>query len=122
MNWREDLKEIRTELDNSNITDAAALEAFRIRFLGSKNIFKPVFEQMKQVPAEEKKEFGQKINELKNRAEEVFQLAASAHTVGKATEIPDLSLPATPGTIGSRHPISLVMDKIVGIFEKLVFR
>ncbi len=122
MNWREDLKEIRTELDNSNITDAAALEAFRIRFLGSKNIFKPVFEQMKQVPAEEKKEFGQKINELKNRAEEVFQLAASAHTVGKATEIPDLSLPATPGTIGSRHPISLVMDKIVGIFEKIGFQ
>ena len=60
------------EINSANPADAAALETFRIRFLGSKNVLKGLFGEMKTVPNERKKEFGQAMNALKLAAEEKY--------------------------------------------------
>ncbi|HEX5112089.1 MAG TPA: phenylalanine--tRNA ligase subunit alpha, partial [Saprospiraceae bacterium] len=63
MNPLEQLNELIREIESTKLEDAAALETFRIRFLGSKNILKPLSAQIRDVPNEKKKEFGQLLNE-----------------------------------------------------------
>ncbi len=94
MNPLEQLKSLISEIESAGIADAAALEAFRIRFLGSKNIVKPLSALIREVPNEQKKEFGQLVNEAKQKAEEVFQKFQDELTGGKVANIhiPDLSL------------------------------
>ncbi len=65
-------KDISDEIEASVITDAASLEQFRIRYLGSKNIIKDLFAGMKNISADRKKEFGQLVNSLKQKAEEKY--------------------------------------------------
>lgn len=82
-----------------------------------------MFGLMGQISTDRKKEFGQLLNELKNRAEEKFEackekLVNPSHV---AQHIPDLSLPAVNLHRGRRHPISQVMDRIVDIFTKIGF-
>ena len=99
-------------------------EAFRIKFLGTKGIVKAIMGEMKQVPAEQKKEFGQLLNSFKTFAEERYEAlknglkAATAQT--DAIDF-DWSLPGDPTPVGTRHPLSLVRNQIVSIFKKLGF-
>src|ERR1700743_3515929 len=77
---------------------ADALEAYRIRFLGTKGIVKNLFTEMKNVPGDRKKEFGQVLNEFKQLAEsryEDWKSSLTGATAGKANTI-DLSLPGDP--------------------------
>lgn len=103
--------------------DAAAVEAFRIRYLGTKGLVKQLMGEMKNVPADQKKAFGQVMNEFKQFTEDRYNqlLAATAGTTASATRGPDLSLPGQPLTPGGRHPISLVRNEIVSIFHRLGF-
>lgn len=122
--WFSSIKEIKLSIESFEINSLDALEHFRIRFLGSKNIIKPVFGEIGKVPVELKKAYGQQVNELKQLAEEKFesasmQLSSIAET---PQDIPDLSLPAVDFGKGSRHPISLVMDRIIDIFTKIGFQ
>lgn len=99
------------------------LEAYRIRFLGSKNIIKDIFGAIKSVPNERKKEFGQAVNNLKQEAEEKFEQykeRLNGSTVSVKTQI-DISLPGDNISLGSRHPISVVKNKIIEIFQKIGF-
>ena len=103
--------------------DKTTLEEFRIKYLGSKGLLKDFFAEFKNVPNEQKKEFGQVINELKNTAEEKVKSiqelleskTASINLFG------DLSRPGNPITIGSRHPISLVKNQILDVFSTIGF-
>ncbi|WP_295126022.1 phenylalanine--tRNA ligase subunit alpha [uncultured Chitinophaga sp.] len=102
---------------------ADELEQYRIRFIGTKGIVKAIFGEMKQVPNEQKKEFGQVLNAFKQLAEGKYEefvhlkdSGASAADAGL-----DLSLPAEPHPLGTRHPITIVRNKIVNIFERLGF-
>ena len=117
------LEEIIKEIESAQIEDAAALEAFRIRFLGSKNILKPLSASIREVPNERKKEFGQLINEAKQKAEELFQ--STQHRLEKGApsdfKIPDLSLPAANVGLGSRHPVTIVMEEIIDVFSRMGF-
>ena len=120
----EELKKIISEIESSVIENAGALETFRIRFLGSKNILKPLSSAIRDVPNERKKEFGQLVNEAKQRAEELFQqwqtqLAGSSS--GKNIVVPDLTLPGLPYLQGSRHPVSIVMEEIIDVFARMGF-
>lgn len=106
---------------------ADALEAYRIRFLGTKGIVKNLFTEMKNVPADKKKEFGQILNEFKQFAESRYEtwkdshdMASSGHEKGDADRL-DLSLPGDRLPLGGHHPISLVRDQIVHIFGRLGF-
>lgn len=117
-------KQLLTELETANPATSEELEQFRLRFLGTKNVVKPLFEQMKSVPNEQKKEYGLLINAVKQKAETKFQSARevmeSAAYSQKESSL-DLTLPGEPLEIGSLHPISLTMNRIVGIFERIGF-
>ena len=117
------IKEYIGEVNAFQTTDKASLEAFRIKFLGKKGILNDFFAEFKMVPNDQKKAFGQTINELKNAAESkvqsiVDQLENSADSTGFYG---DLSRPGEPVKIGSRHPISLVKNQIVDIFSNIGF-
>jgi phenylalanyl-tRNA synthetase alpha chain len=123
MNPFEELKQIISEIESAAPGDAEALEAFRIKFLGSKNILKPLSAQIREVPNEQKKEFGQLINEAKKKAEALFERLQAEHAgSGKGSSaIPDLSLPGAPIFTGSRHPVSIIMEEIIDVFARMGF-
>lgn len=98
------------------------LEAFRIKFLGSKGLLKEVFANFKNVPNDQKATFGQVINLLKTTAEEkvkTLQEALESKEEEKGIHS-DLTRPSNI-SIGSRHPISLVKNQIIDIFSTIGF-
>jgi phenylalanyl-tRNA synthetase alpha chain len=102
---------------------AEAAEAFRIKYLGTKGLLKEIMAQMKDVPAAQKREAGLLLNEFKLFTEEKYnQLKEiSAGVNGQAAGNIDLTLPGDALPLGSRHPISLVRNRIVSIFQRLGF-
>lgn len=123
MNPLEQLKSIIHEIETSSPGDIAALEAFRIRFLGTKNILKPLSASIREVPNEQKKEFGQLINEAKQKAEALFSQIQEQLSGGKSAskDMPDLSMPEPSEPVGSRHPVSIVMEEIIDVFARMGF-
>lgn len=113
----------KQEIASTALENAEALEAFRIRFLGSKGIVKNIMAEMKQVAPEHKKAFGQLLNEFKQFAEAAYETARQ-HTgrapSGSAAAI-DITLPGDSIPVGSRHPISLMRNQIISIFQRLGF-
>ncbi len=98
------------------------LEAFRIKFLGSKGLLKEVFANFKNVPNDQKATFGQVINLLKTTAEEKVKTLQEA-LENKEEEkgvYGDLTRPAD-FSVGSRHPISIVKNQIIDIFATIGF-
>jgi len=97
------------------------LEEFRLSFLGKKGEMNTLFAIFKEVPNENKKEFGQAINTLKQNAQaKVDEYKGSFETTEKGKKI-DLSRPISLDNLGSRHPISLVRNQIVEIFNRIGF-
>lgn len=118
------IAQYRQEIEAYSAADEKAVEEFRIRFLGTKGIVKGIMGEMKQVPPDQKKSFGQVLNEFKVFAESKFETlkAAITHTNGHAVHSSlDLSLPGDPVPLGSRHPITLMRNRIVSIFQRLGF-
>ncbi len=99
------------------------MKAFRIKYLGTKGLVKEVMGEMKNVAAEKKREFGQLLNEFKLYTEAKYEELKQSTDNGPQTtdNLIDLSLPADPLPIGSRHPISLVRNQMVSIFQRLGF-
>jgi phenylalanyl-tRNA synthetase alpha chain len=99
------------------------LEAFRIKYLGSKGLLKDFFAEFKNVPNEQKKEFGQVINELKTSAEEkVKSIQDALENKEEAKGIyGDTTRPGEAMNIGSRHPISIVKNQMIDIFSTIGF-
>ncbi len=116
------LEKYRQEIGASTARDAKDAEEFRIKWLGTKGIVKSVMAEMKNVPAEEKKEAGKLLNEFKQFAETKYEELKNglSHEAGAAASI-DTSLPGDPLPIGSRHPITLMRNRIVSIFQRLGF-
>lgn len=120
----DELQNLIKEIESAKIDDAASLETFRIRFLGTKNILKPLSASIREVPNEKKKEFGQLINEAKQKAEELFENVQRHLNSSKSSSsmvVPDLSLPAPPYQLGSRHPVSIIMEEIIDVFSRMGF-
>lgn len=113
----------KSEISSLVITDREQLEAFRIKYLGSKGLLKSIMGEMKNVPAEQKREAGQLLNEFKVFTEDYYNnLAGQLSTESNSQkEDIDLSLPGAPFPVGTRHPISIVQNKIESIFQKLGF-
>ena len=97
------------------------LEAFRIKYLGSKGLLKDFFAEFKNVSNEQKKEFGQVINELKTSAEEkVKNIQDALENKEEAKGIyGDTTRPGEAMNIGSRHPISIVKNQMIDIFSTI---
>ena len=119
----EKIEAYRQEIEHFEIRDARQLEEFRIKFLGTKGITKSLFGEMKNVPPDQKKEFGQVLNDFKQFAEARFESAKEIAGNGKAVKEKslDLSLPGDPVEIGARHPITLVRNRMINIFQRLGF-
>jgi len=110
------------EIKSLNISDAASLETYRIRFIGTKGILKNLFTEIKNVPPEKKKEFGLLLNEFKQLAEGRYADWKSALDNGDGTSSQiDLTLPGDTLPLGSRHPISMMKNRIIEIFQRLGF-
>ena len=118
------IDKIKEEILNASSANADELEAYRIRFISKKSVVGELFSQMGDVPVAEKKAYGQKINELKNLAQEKFQeLIKSLDKDDSSTAAApyDLTLPSSKGTLGSLHPITITRNRIIEIFEKIGF-
>ncbi len=114
------IEALKQEINTFAESDA---ESFRIKYLGTKGLVKAIMGEMKNVAAENKKEAGQLLNEFKLFTEAKYEELKTSSSNGKPTtanEI-DLTLPADPLPLGSRHPISLVKNKIISIFQRLGF-
>ncbi len=118
------VREVMAAIDSAQPASAEELEQFRIRYVGTKNIIKPLFGEIRQVADSEKKAFGQLINEVKQAAESKYaslkEAVAGTAKAEAASEL-DLTAPGEPLPLGSRHPISLTMNRIVRIFERIGF-
>lgn len=117
------LEEIRQELENSEVSNAEALEQFRMRFIGRKNVIGDLFTEMRRVPAEEKKAYGQMVNDLKSLAQTRFQEHIDGLSAGKgeAEEHGDLTLPPIDTEFGSIHPLTATRQRFIEIFERIGF-
>lgn len=117
---KDQIQQISAEITNFNITDAVSLEAFRIEFIGTKGKIKALFGELKNVPAENKKEIGLLMNELRLLADEKFATQKLQFETTQATQYTiDFSRTGEDFTIGSHHPISLVRSQIIEIFNRI---
>lgn len=106
-----------------NDKNKESLEQFRVKYLGSKGLLKELFTEFKNIPNDQKKDFGQVINTLKAVAEEkvrVIQEELESKEEVKGV-FGDLSRSSEPVIIGSRHPISIVKNQIIDIFANIGF-
>lgn len=116
------IEEYKNEIAAVTASDAATVEAFRIKYLGTKGIVKAVMGEMKNVPAENRKAFGQVLNDFKQFAEDKYEeLKNSTTSQAEMGSSEDFTLPGDALPLGSRHPISIVRNQIVSIFRRLGF-
>ena len=101
--------------------DSKEIESFKIEFLGRKGVINDLFSDFKNVPSDQKKEYGQKINELKNLISKKYEdLKLGVKQSGKSiTE--DYTKPGFPISSGSLHPITIIKNRIINIFSKVGF-
>ena len=120
---KEKIKDLLNEIESFTPNHKEHLEEFRIKMLGKKGSVTLLFDEFKTVPSELRKEFGQKLNELKNKAQEkINSLKEQLEQNGDSEkQTIDLSLPATPVGLGSRHPLSIIRNEIISIFSRLGF-
>ena len=114
------IDKILAELEELKCKSAKEVEEARIRFLGKKGEVTALFEEFKAFDKERKKEFGVRINALKNTAVakiEALKASAAESDVQDASGV-DLTMPGDGFTLGSRHPVSIVRQQIVDIFRK----
>lgn len=120
---RERIEELLKEIHLDKLSVEKELEAYRIKYLGKKGVLSELFEGFKSLEASQKKEIGSKLNELKNAIQARID-AATAQIQAQKAEVEhsnlDLSRP-TEFIQGHRHPLSLVREKIIDIFEKMGF-
>jgi phenylalanyl-tRNA synthetase alpha chain len=114
--------QLRTEAGRENISTPEELEAFRIKYLSKKGLVSLLFEDFRNVPSDQKKDVGQNLNSLKEELQEKYNsLRAGLVSVVDTSKLNDLTRPAIPLTIGSRHPISIVRNEIIEIFNRIGF-
>lgn len=116
------IKELIAEADAFTTQSKDEVEAFRIKYLGKKGLLNTYFAEFKNVANDQKKEFGQAINQLKNTAQEkVDALKSDLDNSEEVAFSGDLSRPGDPVSIGARHPISIVKNQIIDIFSNIGF-
>jgi phenylalanyl-tRNA synthetase alpha chain len=119
---KEKIQSYLQEIQASNYSSPADLEAFRIKYVGKKGIIPALFADFKLIPAEDRKEVGVLLNDLKQAVQTKLEEAKQMlDTADQQTEsLTDLSLPVHR-ELGSRHPLSLVRNQIIEIFSRIGF-
>jgi phenylalanyl-tRNA synthetase alpha chain len=120
----EKVEQVLAEIATQSPANAAELESFRIQYLGTKGLIKSLMEEMRNVPNERKRDFGQLMNRLKQEAEakhDALKESFESQSEGAAAQAIDLSAPGEPLPLGSRHPVAVTMNRIVDIFTRMGF-
>ncbi len=116
------IENYKNEITAFSATDEKQVEEFRIKYLGTKGIVKAIMGEMKNVAVENKKEAGQMLNEFKVFVKIRFnELKDAILNIEHQRSDIDLSLPGDTLPIGSRHPVTLMRNRIVSIFQRLGF-
>ena len=117
------IKEHIAEIEKFTSESKEAIENLRIKYLGKKGLLNDFFAEFKNVPNDQKKEFGQTINQLKTVAtEKINSLKEALENKTIETGVyGDLTRPSEPIELGSRHPISIVKNQIIDIFSRIGF-
>ena len=110
------------EINDLNTSDLKEIEALRIKYLSKKGEISQLMADFRNVPAEEKREVGIKINALKEAAtEKINSLRQKAETNDNLSDDIDLTRTAAPIKLGTRHPLTIVKNEIINIFGRLGF-
>ena len=117
------VKELIGDVKTFKATSKEEVEAFRIKYLGSKGLLKDLFNEFKNVDASMRKDFGQALNNLKNAAtDKVSELnEAIENKTEEKGKYGDLTRPSEPIELGARHPISIVKNQIIDVFSRIGF-
>ena len=118
----EKIEQLLAEIENLQASNAEELEALRIKYLSKKGAINELMADFRNVPAEQKKEVGMKLNELKTKAQERINTLKEnfANQDNGANDL-DLTRTAYPIGLGTRHPLSIVKNEIIDIFARLGF-
>lgn len=118
------IQELLREVESFEPKSPAELESFRVEMLSKKGRIPALFQSFRDVDPSERKEMGARLNQLKELATKKvsdWKQAFEAREAEAGAELPDFSMPADRSPIGSRHPLSVVRNRINGIFEKIGF-
>ena len=116
------IKKDLEDILNFNSDSVTEIEEFRVKYLGKKGLLNSYFNEFKSLESEEKKKLGSLLNELKNSAQQkVDNLKSNNSKKSDNLKINDISRPGDPIEIGSRHPISIVKNRIIDIFSTIGF-
>lgn len=114
------IQELKDAIEALQVSSMEEIEAARIKYLSKKGEISLLFNDFRTVPNEQKREIGQKLNELKTLAtDKINSLKASFEDRTDASAELDLTRSAAPYAIGTRHPLSLVKEEIINIFLRL---
>lgn len=118
----EKIEQLLAEIEDLQAGNAEELEALRIKYLSKKGAINDLMADFRNVPAEQKKEVGMKLNELKTKAQErINALKENFANQDNGTNELDLTRTAYPIGLGTRHPLSIVRNEIIDIFARLGF-
>jgi phenylalanyl-tRNA synthetase alpha chain len=110
------------EVTSFSAKTKAELEDFRLKFISKKGTLGELFEDLKKIPVDQKKQVGKILNELKQKAEAKFsELNDLLSNQQEAQSDIDLTLPPVPNSVGNLHPLLLTRYRIIEIFERLGF-
>ncbi len=116
------INKIKEEAEGFKAATQAELEEFRLKYLSKKGELNALFDDFKTIAGEQKREVGQKLNELKNVLTETFERFKEALDGDRSSVSDnDLTRPADSVPLGSRHPISITRNEICDIFNRLGF-
>ena len=118
----EKINNLREQIEALTAANSEAIEALRIKYLSKKGEITALFSDFRNVPNEQKREIGQKLNELKTLATDKINALREAFAGADTTDAAiDLTRTAAPAEVGTRHPLSLVRQEIINIFSRLGF-
>ena len=118
----EKIQNLLEEIKNLNAKDVADIEAIRIKYLSKKGEISQLMNEFRNVEADKKREVGMKINALKQAAlEKINSLRENMETTGSDNRDIDLTRTASPIKLGTRHPLTLIENKIIDIFSRIGF-
>ncbi|WP_341659329.1 phenylalanine--tRNA ligase subunit alpha [Blattabacterium cuenoti] len=117
------IEKIKKELQCFHMKTSNDLETFRIKFLGKKKgIITILFKELKKISIQKRKTYGKIINELKKEAQNKIKIFHSKNEIPNEKGIKfDPTIPGTSIEIGSRHPLSILKNRIIDLFIKIGF-
>ena len=119
----EKIEKLKEEISGVTAGSLEEVEQLRIKYLSKKGSISALMADFRNVPADQKKEVGQKVNELKNLATEKIAALKEEFAVNGDKELEglDLTRTATPVELGTRHPLTIVKNEMLHIFESMGF-